>query len=103
MSHMSKYSLLIKELLLFFNFIVKNCFTACLHGLIILSSSVNPVQIIQGEKRMRRKLMSWTTVRKGSFGPLTMSLWREQRAQRMSLMSLMKSDPNLDLSSPYLL
>lgn len=47
--------------------------------------------------------MSWTTVRKASFGPLTMSLWRGQRAQHMSRMSLMMNDPPLALSFPYLL
>lgn len=45
--------------------------------------------------------MSWTTVVKASFGPLTMSLWREQRARHMSHMNLMMNDPPLDLSSPY--
>lgn len=46
--------------------------------------------------------MSWTTVRKASFGALMMSLWRELRAQCVSHMTLVMSDPPLHLSSPYL-
>lgn len=87
MSHMSKYNLLIRVCVS----------TSHQHKLIVLSAPVNLVQIIQGEKVMRRNLMNWTPVRKASFGAPMMSLWRERRARHMSRMTLMMNDPPLDL------